>query len=167
MSRRPSERFAPPLPPPSSETLRRAALVRSQQRGQRVARRRLAWRWTLWGLGQALKWLVPMAAGVAALGWLASMLWLSAPPSDTVAQTPAAAPASAMAASANTPAPTSATPSATPPATPPATTLPPPSRPALPLRLDDGEPAAAGDGAAASRAQSVSSSPPAADRSSP
>lgn len=152
MSRRPSERLGDALPPPSSETLRRAALARSRQRGERVARRRLAWRWALWGLGRALKWLLPAGAalaGVAALLWLAGLWWPLQPeaPDPAVARSPGPAhPASASA---------------------PAPALPPPAAPALPLRFDDGD---AGATAAAeppaSRAQSVSN-PPTVERSSP
>ena len=152
MSRRPSERPGLALPPPSSETLRRAALSRSQQRGQQVARRRLAWRWTLWGLGQALKWLLPIVAVgavVAALIWWLNALWLSpAPRPDGAVDAPAAAPAEPAAAS--------------------APTLPPARPPALPLRLDDGDaPAGTGVGTTASRAQSEPIQPTVADRSPP
>jgi len=41
---------------PASEALRRAALSRSTQRGIGIARRRLAYRNTLWWLWQSLKW---------------------------------------------------------------------------------------------------------------
>lgn len=153
MSRRPSERLGDPLPPPSSETLRRAALARSRQRGERVARRRLAWRWVLWGLGRALKWLLPAGAalaGLAALLWLAGMWW----PRQATHPDPAGS---------RSPGPTTPASAAAP-----ALALPPPATPALPLRLDDGETgSAAAAEAPASRAQSVSNPPNVADRSSP
>ena len=57
----------PPIQPLAAEELRRAALARSQKRGKRVAMRRLAWRWTVWGLGRAWEkaWPVWIALGVA------------------------------------------------------------------------------------------------------
>ncbi|HSI57948.1 MAG TPA: hypothetical protein VLA16_10335 [Ideonella sp.] len=54
---------------PSTETLRRNALTRSQQRNAQVARRRIAGRWVLWTLGLLLRWVVLPALLVASLLW--------------------------------------------------------------------------------------------------
>lgn len=53
---------------PDSDSLRRAALQASWQRGRWVARRRLWWRWTVWAL---LRWVLPAAAVLALMGGLA------------------------------------------------------------------------------------------------
>jgi hypothetical protein len=53
---------------PDSDSLRRAALQASWQRGRWVARRRLWWRWTVWAL---LRFGLPAAAVLALLGGLA------------------------------------------------------------------------------------------------
>lgn len=68
----PDQAPAPPAPvlPPTTEELRQRALARSAQRGDQVARRRLAWRWTVWGLRLLLLW----GGGAALL--LAGALWL-------------------------------------------------------------------------------------------
>ncbi|WP_396268998.1 hypothetical protein [Ideonella sp.] len=59
----------PPIQPLAADELRRAALARSTKRGKRVAMRRLAWRWTVWGLGRAWEraWPVWIALGVVLL----------------------------------------------------------------------------------------------------
>ena len=54
---------------PSTETLRRNALTRSQQRNAQVARRRIAGRWVLWTLVLLLRWVVLPALLVASLLW--------------------------------------------------------------------------------------------------
>lgn len=58
-----------PIQPLAADELRRAALARSTKRGKRVAMRRLAWRWTVWGVGRAWEkaWPVWIALGVALL----------------------------------------------------------------------------------------------------
>lgn len=95
---------------PSSDAVRRAALARSWQRDRRVGRRRLAWRWTLWGL-----WRYGPPVGAAAL--LAAALWLLLRPS------PPADPATGLAEPSPAPAVVS-----------------PPPRPVLRLRLDASPP---------------------------
>jgi hypothetical protein len=57
-----------------SAALRRAALARSALRGAQVARRRLAWRWTLHGLRLALTWLT-LPALVLVLAWAWRQGW--------------------------------------------------------------------------------------------
>lgn len=63
---------------PSSETLRRAALRASWVRDQRLARRRLAWRWLLWA-----GWRIglPLLLALALVAWL---LWPMAPSATPV-----------------------------------------------------------------------------------
>ena len=144
MSRRSAEGAAATLPL-GAEELRRLALARSQRRGQQVARRRLAWRWSLWALGRALR-LGALPVALLGLG-LALAWWLM---TDDSAQRPAAAlsaPAAAEVASATAAA---------------ADALP-PVAPALPLRLDDNAELAS---PGAAHAQSETSQPTAVDRSS-
>ncbi len=68
-----------PAPVPDGEATRRAALQASWRRGRSVARRRLAWRWTLWFV---LRGLLPalLLAGAAALAWR----WLYGPAIEPV-----------------------------------------------------------------------------------
>jgi hypothetical protein len=81
---------------PDSDALRRAALLASWQRGQRVARRRLWWRWTVWGALRTLPLLV--LAAIAFWGW---KVWLQGATTETIKgrdlaeqiRPPAAAPA--------------------------------------------------------------------------
>ena len=144
MSRRSAEGAAATLPL-GAEELRRLALARSQRRGQQVARRRLAWRWSLWALGRALR-LGALPVALLGLG-LALSWWLmaedSAPPPAAVPSFPAAADAASATAAA-------------------ADALP-PVAPALPLRLDDN---AEVPSPGAAHAQSETSQPTAVDRSS-
>ena len=58
-----------PAPVPDGNATRRAALQASWRRGRFVARRRLAWRWTLWFV---LRGLLPalLLAVTVALAWL-------------------------------------------------------------------------------------------------
>lgn len=88
----------PPVAPvPDAETLRRAALQASWQRGRWVARRRVALRWALWA---ASRYLMPALAvfGVAAWLWLGVLPslhspWLQLPPWTATSPAPAAPPA--------------------------------------------------------------------------
>ena len=85
-------------PVPDSDSLRRAALQASWQRGRWVARRRLWWRWTVWAL---LRWVLPAAAVLALMGGLAHGWSLmqgspAAAASAPVAKAPAATPAPAL-----------------------------------------------------------------------
>ena len=132
--------------PPSTESLRRTALARSQKRGSQVARRRLAWRWTLWTMGRALRL---MALPLLALGLLGAWAWWwltddarpPEPPAEPTAiqhSAPAAVASAAQAPDLPTPA------------------------PALPLRIDSGELEPTG---AASQAQSDTHLPPGVERS--
>ena len=59
-----------------TESLRRAALEKSQRRSRSVARRRLLWRWLAWS---APRFVLPLAlcAGLAYWGW---RTWLAPPP---------------------------------------------------------------------------------------
>lgn len=59
---------------PTSQELLRAALARTHRRHLWVARRRLWWRWGLWSLGMALRWLLPPLLLATAVGW-----WLQWP----------------------------------------------------------------------------------------
>lgn len=94
---------APPAADPpvllSSEALRQAALQRAAARGRRVARQRLAWRWSLWGLGQLLRWAGPPAVllGLGLAWWQAQR-----EPAVPAAPRPASAAASAAWATAPT-----------------------------------------------------------------
>lgn len=144
MSRRSAEGAAATLPL-GAEELRRLALARSQRRGQQVARRRLAWRWSLWALGRALR-LGALPVALLGLG-LALSWWLM---TEDSTPHPAAVLSSPMAADA-----ASATAAA-------ADALP-PVAPALPLRLDDNAELAS---PGAAHAQSETSQPTAVDRSS-
>lgn len=67
----------PPTQPLAAEELRRAALARSQKRGKRVAMRRLAWRWTVWGLGRAWEKAWPVWLALAAV-----LIWFFWPSQD-------------------------------------------------------------------------------------
>jgi hypothetical protein len=104
---------------PSSEELRRAALARSVRRGTRVARWRVALRWSLWGLGQLLMALGMLMLAGTALATL-GLGWWQFDATRGPALLPPAAAVSAR------PPPAAAVPSVTP-------------APVLPLRLDDSE----------------------------
>jgi hypothetical protein len=82
---------------PDSDSVRRAALQASWQRGRWVARRRLWWRWTAWAL---LRFVLPAAAVLAVLGGL-MYGWNLA--TSTPAATPTAAPMKVPAAGPSTP----------------------------------------------------------------
>lgn len=88
----------PASPVPDAEWLRQAALQASWQRGRWVARRRLAWRWTLWA---STRYLLPALAvsGTALWLWLGVLPGLNLPGSEESdrAQPEASAPAPAMA----------------------------------------------------------------------
>ena len=77
---------------PDSDSLRRAALQASWQRGRWVARRRLWWRWTAWAL---LRYVLPAAAVLAMLGGLAYGWSLLRSGASDVPPEPATAPIAA------------------------------------------------------------------------
>lgn len=104
-------------PVATSQELLRSALHRSQRRNTWVARRRLAWRWTVYLAGRGLVYLgPPLLLALAAVWWWQQAA--SAPNSPM----PVAAPASAPAVQTPVPA---------------ATPLPTPASAPLQLRLDD------------------------------
>jgi len=113
-------------PVATSQELLRSALHRSQRRNTWVARRRLAWRWTVYLLGKVLVYLGPplLVASLSAWWWLSS-----SHPSDT----PAARAAPEVAPAARPTPPASAAVIAAPPAAPESASA---SAP-LQLRLDD------------------------------
>ncbi len=55
---------------PNTETLRTQALANSWSKGRRIARRRLAWRWTLWYAQQPKIWLIALLSVGLAWFWL-------------------------------------------------------------------------------------------------
>jgi hypothetical protein len=75
---------------PDSESLRRAALQASWQRGRWIARRRLWWRWTVWVL---LRYVLPAVAVLALMGGLAYGWSLLKSGSSDAPMEPATAPA--------------------------------------------------------------------------
>jgi hypothetical protein len=55
---------------PNTEALRTQALASSWSKGRRIARRRLAWRWTLWYAQQPKVWLIALLSVGLAWFWL-------------------------------------------------------------------------------------------------
>ncbi|MBQ0944209.1 hypothetical protein KAK07_12765 [Ideonella sp. 4Y16] len=78
----------------TSQELLRSALQRSQRRNTWVARRRLAWRWSVFLLGKALVYLGPplLLASLAAWWWLRAAGADGAAPPARTAVTPAVRP---------------------------------------------------------------------------
>ncbi|MBQ0957393.1 hypothetical protein KAK06_00350 [Ideonella sp. 4Y11] len=93
----------------TSQELLRSALRRSQRRNTWVARRRLAWRWSVYLLGKALVYLGPplLVASLAAWWWLQRVNTGDVPlptvPAVAPAPAPAAPPAAAEAVAASAP----------------------------------------------------------------
>jgi hypothetical protein len=68
-----------------TDALRRAALARSAQRSHQVARRRLAWRWSLFIALKLLRW----GAALLGVGLILLLLWAlttGRPPLRAIAQ---------------------------------------------------------------------------------
>jgi hypothetical protein len=72
------------MPVIDTNTLRQAALQKSWQRDQRVARRRLAVRWVLWWLWKYRYYLLAVCALFAALGYLLYRFNYAASPAASV-----------------------------------------------------------------------------------
>ena len=71
----------PATPVPGGESVRLTALQATWKRDRQVARRRLWWRWTVWG---AQRYVLPLAAGLSMFAGLwfgvrATMSWWEAP----------------------------------------------------------------------------------------